>query len=192
LLKGEAGLPNVLNIFIFRKEKKMKGYVQVYTGDGKGKTTAALGLALRAAGAGLNVYIAQFVKGMKYSELSMISTLQNISLKQYGRDCFIYQEPDDEDIKAARDGLKEAKEKMHSGEYRVIILDEANIATYYNLFSVDDLLNFIREKPEGVELIITGRKADPKIIEAADLVTEMKEIKHYYQDGVEAREGIEK
>jgi len=170
----------------------MKGYVQVYTGDGKGKTTAALGLALRAAGAGLNVYIAQFVKGMKYSELSMISTLQNISLKQYGRDCFIYQEPDDEDIKAARDGLKEAKEKMHSGEYRVIILDEANIATYYNLFSVDDLLNFIREKPEGVELIITGRKADPKIIEAADLVTEMKEIKHYYQDGVEAREGIEK
>jgi len=173
-------------------ELPMKGYVQVYTGDGKGKTTAALGLALRAAGAGLNVYIAQFVKGMKYSELSMISTLQNISLKQYGRDCFIYQEPDDEDIKAARDGLKEAKEKMHSGEYRVIILDEANIATYYNLFSVDDLLNFIREKPEGVELIITGRKADPKIIEAADLVTEMKEIKHYYQDGVEAREGIEK
>ncbi len=170
----------------------MKGYVQVYTGDGKGKTTAALGLALRAAGAGLNVYIAQFVKGMKYSELNMISKLQNISLKQYGRDCFIYQEPDDEDIKVARDGLKETKKMMLSGEYQVIILDEANIATYYNLFSVDDLLNFIREKPEGVELIITGRKADPKIIEAADLVTEMKEIKHYYQDGVEAREGIEK
>ncbi len=170
----------------------MKGYVQVYTGDGKGKTTAALGLALRAAGAGLNVYIAQFVKGMKYSELNMISKLQNISLKQYGRDCFIYQEPDDEDIKAARDGLKEAKEKMCSGEYQVIILDEANIATYYNLFSVDDLLDFIREKPAEVELVITGRRADSRVIEAADLVTEMKEIKHYYQDGVEAREGIEK
>ena len=170
----------------------MKGYVQVYTGDGKGKTTAALGLALRAAGAGLNVYIAQFVKGMKYSELSMISKLQNISLKQYGRDCFIYQEPDDEDIKVARDGLKEAKEKMLSGEYQMIVLDEANIATYYNLFSVDDLLDFVREKPAEVELVITGRRADPRIIEAADLVTEMKEIKHYYQDGVEAREGIEK
>jgi len=170
----------------------MKGYVQVYTGDGKGKTTAALGLALRAAGAGLKVYIAQFVKGMKYSELNLISKLQDISLKQYGRDCFIYQEPDDEDIKAARDGLKETREMMLSGEYQMIILDEANIATFYNLFSVDDLLDFIREKPENVELVITGRRADPRIIAAADLVTEMKEIKHYYQDGVEAREGIEK
>ena len=171
----------------------MKGYVQVYTGDGKGKTTAALGLALRAAGAGLKVYIAQFVKGMKYSELITIEKLKDsITLKQYGRDCFIYKSPDDEDIKAARAGLKEAKEKMASGEYQLIILDEANIATYYNLFSVDDLLDFIREKPEGVELVITGRRADPKVIEVADLVTEMKEIKHYYQDGVEAREGIEK
>ncbi|MDX2479448.1 MAG: cob(I)yrinic acid a,c-diamide adenosyltransferase [Desulfuromusa sp.] len=170
----------------------MKGYVQVYTGDGKGKTTAALGLALRAAGAGLNVYIAQFVKGMEYSELNMISKLQNITLKQYGRDCFIYKSPEDEDIKVALAGLKEAREMMCSGEYQVIILDEANIATYYNLFSVEDLLDFLREKPDGVELVITGRRADPRIIEAADLVTEMKEIKHYYQHGVEARKGIEK
>lgn len=170
----------------------MKGYVQVYTGDGKGKTTAALGLALRATGAGFKVYIAQFVKGMEYSELNTITELQNITLKQHGRDCFIYKSPEDEDIKAAQDGLAEAKEMMLSGKYQVIILDEANIATYYNLFSVDDLLGFIREKPDGVELVITGRKADPRIIEAADLVTEMKEIKHYYQDGVEAREGIEK
>lgn len=170
----------------------MKGYVQVYTGDGKGKTTAALGLALRAVGAGLKVYIAQFVKGMEYSELNTISELQNITLKQYGRDCFIYKSPDDEDIKAAQDGLEEAREMMCSGEYQVVILDEANIATYYNLFSVDDLLDFIRDKPAGVELVITGRRADPKVIEAADLVTEMKQIKHYYQNGVEAREGIEK
>ncbi|NOQ41177.1 MAG: cob(I)yrinic acid a,c-diamide adenosyltransferase [Desulfuromusa sp.] len=171
----------------------MKGYVQVYTGDGKGKTTAALGLALRATGAGLKVYIAQFVKGMKYSELNTLSKLKDaITLKQHGRDCFIYKSPEDEDIKAAQDGLAEAKEMMCSGEYQLIILDEANIATYYNLFSVDDLLDFIREKPAGVELIITGRRADPRIIAAADLVTEMKEIKHYYQDGVEAREGIEK
>ncbi|MCF6267074.1 MAG: cob(I)yrinic acid a,c-diamide adenosyltransferase [Desulfuromusa sp.] len=171
----------------------MQGYVQVYTGDGKGKTTAALGLALRAAGAGLKVYIAQFVKGMKYSELDSISKLEDlITLKQYGRDCFIYKEPDVEDIKAARDGLKEASTMMCSGEYQLIILDEANIATYYNLFSVDDLLDFIHEKPAGVELVITGRKADPRVIEAADLVTEMKGIKHYYQNGVEARVGIEK
>ncbi|MEA3543929.1 MAG: cob(I)yrinic acid a,c-diamide adenosyltransferase [Thermodesulfobacteriota bacterium] len=171
----------------------MKGYVQVYTGDGKGKTTAALGLALRAAGAGFKVYIAQFVKGMKYSELRTLSKLQDlITLKQYGRDCFIYRSPESEDIKAARVGLKEVKEKMLSGEYQLIILDEANIATYYNLFSVDDLLDFIRDKPVAVELVMTGRRADPRIIAVADLVTEMKEIKHYYQDGVEAREGIEK
>ena len=171
----------------------MKGYVQVYTGDGKGKTTAAFGLALRAAGAGLKVYIAQFVKGMKYSELDAMEKLSDsITIKQYGRDCFIFREPEKEDIQAAREGLQEVKVIMCSGEYQVIILDEANIATYYNLFSVDELLDFIKVKPEGVELIITGRKADPRIMERADLVTEMKEIKHYYQKGVEARSGIEK
>jgi len=171
----------------------MKGYVQVYTGNGKGKTTAALGLALRAAGAGLKVYIAQFVKGMKYSELDAMEKLSDsIAIKQYGRDCFIYKEPKPEDIQAAREGLQEVKKIMCSGEYQIIILDEANIATYYNLFSVDNLLDFIRAKPEEVELVITGRMADPRIIEKADLVTEMKEIKHYYQKGVQARDGIEK
>lgn len=171
----------------------MKGYIQVYTGNGKGKTTAALGLALRAAGAGFRVYIAQFVKGMKYSELDVLPRLSDyITLKQYGRDCFIEREPTNEDIQAAQEGLKEVKEIMCSGEYQMIILDEANIAIYFNLFSVDDLLDFMREKPRGVELVITGRKADTRVIEAADLVTEMKEIKHYYQKGIEARSGIEK
>jgi len=171
----------------------MKGYVQVYTGDGKGKTTAAFGLALRAAGAGLSVYIAQFVKGMKYYELDALEKLSDsITIKQYGRDCFIFNDPTDDDIKIAQEGLTEVKDIMSSGKYQVIILDEANIATYYNLFSVEDLLEFIRSKPAGVELVITGRKADPQIIEAADLVTEMKEIKHYYQKGVQARDGIEK
>ena len=171
----------------------MKGYIQVYTGDGKGKTTAALGLALRAAGAGFRVYIAQFVKGMKYSELNILPRFSDdITLKQYGRDCFIKRDPTNEDIQAAQEGLKEVKEIMCSGEYQMIILDEANIATYFNLFSVDDLLDFMRERPKGVELVITGRKADTRVIEAADLVTEMKEIKHYYQKGIEARSGIEK
>jgi cob(I)alamin adenosyltransferase len=171
----------------------MKGYIQVYTGDGKGKTTAALGLAMRAYGAGLNVYIAQFVKGMKYSEQETFRVLsERLTVKQYGRGCFIKGDPTEEDVKAARSGLKEVREIMHSGKYQVIILDEANIATYYNLISVDDLLALIADKPDDIELIITGRRADPKIIEAADLVTEMKEIKHYYQKGVMAREGIEK
>ena len=115
----------------------MKGYIQVYTGNGKGKTTAAFGLALRAAGAGLRVYIAQFVKGMKYSEINSLAKLEVfITVKQYGRDCFIFREPEKEDIQAAREGLKEVREIMCSGKYQMIIFDEANIATYYNLFSV--------------------------------------------------------
>jgi cob(I)alamin adenosyltransferase len=171
----------------------MKGYLQVYTGDGKGKTTAALGLAIRAAGAGLKVYVAQFVKGMKYSELVTLQKLSDyITIKQYGHDCFIKKSPQKEDIQAAQAGLKEVGEIMLSGKYQVIILDEANIATHYNLFTVEDLLDFVRSKPEDVELVITGRRADPRILEEADLVTEMKEIKHYYQKGVQARDGIEK
>jgi cob(I)alamin adenosyltransferase len=148
---------------------------------------------MRAYGAGLNVYIAQFVKGMKYSEQETFKVLaDHITVKQFGRGCFISGDPTYEDIKAAREGLKEVREIMLSGKYQVLILDEANIATYYNLISVDDLLDLIKEKPDDMELIITGRKADPKIIEAADLVTEMKEFKHYYHKGVMAREGIEK
>ena len=171
----------------------MKGYVHVYTGDGKGKTTAALGLALRAAGAGLKVYIAQFVKGMKYSELDALQKLSDsIKIKQFGLRCFIREAANEEDIRAAKEGLKEVLEVMRSGQYQVIILDEVNIATFYNLFSVDELLDAIKTKPEEIELILTGRRADPRIIEAADLVTEMKEIKHYYRKGVEARNGIEK
>ncbi len=165
----------------------------MYTGDGKGKTTAALGLAMRAAGAGFRVYIAQFVKGMEYAELRTLSKLSDsITIKQYGRDCFIRGKPQEEDIRAAQEGIKEVKEIMCSGQYQVIILDEANIATHYELFTVDDLLDFIRSKPEDVELVITGRKADPRIIDVADLVTEMKEIKHYYNVGVQGRDGIEK
>ena len=171
----------------------MKGYIQVYTGDGKGKTTAALGLALRAAGAGFQVYIAQFVKSMEYSEINALARFSDsIKVKQYGRRCFIDGEPEEEDIIAARHGLKEVKEIMHSGRYQIIILDEVNIAVHFHLFPVEELLDFILTKPEEVEVIITGRKADPKIIEAADLVTEMKEIKHYYRKGIEARDGIER
>jgi len=171
----------------------MKGYIQIYTGNGKGKTTAAFGLALRAVGAGLKVYIAQFVKGVDYSELNSVKRLSDsITLRQFGLGFFVNREPDKEDIRVAREGLKEVQEIMCSGMYDLVILDEANIATHYNLFSVEDLLDFMRAKPESVELVITGRMADPQVIESADLVTEMKEIKHYYHNGVEARIGIEK
>ncbi len=170
-----------------------KGYVQVYTGTGKGKTTAALGQALRAAGAGLHVFIAQFVKGMHYSELDCMDRLSGlVTLKQYGRDCFIFNDPSEADYQKAREGLEEVGKIIKSGDYQMVILDEVNIATYYKLFPVDSLLEIIADKPKDVELILTGRNADPRIIEAADLVTDMQAVKQYYQQGVQARAGIEK
>jgi len=171
----------------------MKGYIQIYTGNGKGKTTAAFGLALRAVGAWLKVYIAQFVKGVEYSELESVKRLSDsITLKQYGLGFFVNREPNKDDIRVALEGLKEVREIMCSGMYDLVILDEANVAVYHDLFSVEDLLEFMRAKPANVELVITGRRADPRIIESADLVTEMEAIKHYYHSGVEARIGIEK
>ena len=122
----------------------MKGYVQVYTGNGKGKTTAAIGLAIRAAGAGKRVFIGQFVKGMHYSEIDALKVLSDhITLKQYGRECFIYSEPTQEDIRVARQGLEEVKSVTASGRYDVVILDEANIAIYFRLFTVEELLELI-------------------------------------------------
>lgn len=171
----------------------MKGYIHVYAGDGKGKTTAALGLAIRAAGAGMRVFIAQFLKSGEYSEHKALSRFSDlIKIKQYGRGCLIHGTPEEEDIKAASNGLNEVKQIINSGAYDLVVLDEANIATYYNLFKVDDLLEVIRSRPSHVEIVITGRMADQRLIEQADLVTEMKEIKHYYKQGVAARPGIEK
>ena len=173
--------------------KLKKGYVQVYTGDGKGKTTAAFGLALRAAGYDLQVFIAQFIKGRRYSEIKSLEKLKdNITVKQYGRGFFIRKKPCDEDIKAAKAGLEEIKELLASGKYDLVILDEINIAVYFKLLSVEDILDLIDLKPDDVELVLTGRKVDPKVIEKADLVTEMREIKHYYNNGIVARSGIEK
>jgi len=170
----------------------MNGYVQVYTGNGKGKTTAALGLTLRAVGAGLKVYIVQFAKGMDYSELAALRRLGDaVVVRQCGRDCFIRREPTDEDRKLARQGFDEARQAVLSGDYDVVVLDEANIATYYGLVTVDELLALVDERPAGVELVFTGRKADERLVARADLVTEMVEIKHYYQQGVQARKGIE-
>jgi len=176
-----------------RQHPKGEGFVHLYYGNGKGKTTAAMGLALRAAGCGLQVYIAQFVKGMKYSELnSLLKLKDNITVKQYGRGCFIRRQATEKDVQAAQKGLAEVKDIIASEKYDVVILDEITIAEFFKLISVQDILEIIAAKPKHVELVLTGRKADVKIIDAADLVTEMVEIKHYYTKGIEARTGIEK
>ncbi|MBR3287833.1 MAG: cob(I)yrinic acid a,c-diamide adenosyltransferase [Bacteroidales bacterium] len=169
-----------------------KGYLQVYTGNGKGKTTAALGLTLRAVGAGKKVFIAQFAKGQIYSEIKAIEGyLPGVTVRQYGLKCFIHGKPKQADIDLARQGLREAAEAIASHQYDVIILDEANIAVFYNLFTAQELLEAIALRQPSAEVVVTGRYASDEIIAAADLVTEMREIKHYYQQGVMARIGIE-
>jgi len=169
-----------------------KGYVQVYTGNGKGKTTAALGLALRAAGAGLKVFIAQFIKGQRCSEHLMLERFGDmITYRQYGRG-LIRHTPAEEDITWAREGMREISDVVRSGSYDVVILDEVNVAVSLGLISVEKVLGLIRGKPYGLELVLTGRNAHDAVMEEADLVTEMREIKHYYKKGVQARRGIEK
>ena len=169
-----------------------KGYVHVYTGDGKGKTTAAMGLALRAAGAGLRVFIAQFIKSGRYSEIDYLKKCAgDIVARQYGSGCWLKGKPSSEDVRLAGNGLAEVRRIMLEGGYQVVILDEACVAAWFGVLKVEDLLELIDIKPRGVELIFTGRKADTRLIEKADLVTDMREIKHYYQQGVKARKGIE-
>ncbi len=171
----------------------MKGKVHVYTGDGKGKTTAALGLSIRAAGAGLRVFIAQFIKSDEYSEIKALKRFSDlITVEQFGLGGFIGGNPSSGDIEAAQKGIARVKEIISSGKYDVVVLDEANIAVKYKLFSEQDLLDIIDAKSKNIELVITGRDAATKIIEKADLVTQMKAVKHYFQNGVEARVGIEK
>jgi len=175
--------------------EKFKGYIQVYTGNGKGKTSAALGLALRAAGHGLKTFFGQFLKGQDYGELSSIQRLTSlITIQQFGRRGFIHvtEDPDIKDIRKAREGLEKCRRMMKSGKYHIIVLDEINVAVYFNLFKEKDIHDFLDERPEGVEVILTGRYAPQSFIDRADLVTEMKEIKHYYQKGIKTRLGIEK
>lgn len=177
----------------WENRREMKGYIHIYTGNGKGKTTAALGLAIRAAGADLQVLLAQFIKGRLYSELKALSRFSDkITVEQFGLPHFIHGNPSVPDIKAARHGLERVKSFMLSGRFDMIIIDEGNVAVTCGLISKQDLLDLIAMKPENLELVITGRDALPEIIDKADLVTEMKDIKHYYDKGVDARIGIEK
>jgi cob(I)alamin adenosyltransferase len=177
------------------KELLKKGYVQVYTGNSKGKSTAALGLAFRAMGRGLKTYVGQFMKGQKYGELKSAEMCQPyITIEQYGKDTFIHVKnpPNTEDVQMARDGLAKARKAMFSGEYDIIVFDEINTAHFFNLVTTEEMLDVIKSKPDGVEVVFTGRYAPPEVIEAADLVTEMTEVKHYFEKGVPARDGIER
>jgi cob(I)alamin adenosyltransferase len=169
------------------------GMVHVYTGDGKGKTTASLGLGLRASGHGYCVLMVQFMKGqINYGELDGVKPLDNFEIIQFGRPDFVSKEdPAEIDIKLAREGLEYAGEAVKSGKYDLLILDEINVAVEWNLLSVEDVANLIKTKPEKLELVLTGRYCPQEFIDLADTVTEMKEIKHPYQKNVLARKGIE-
>ncbi len=171
-----------------------KGYIQVYTGDGKGKTTAALGLALRAAGHGLRTYIGQFMKGWPYGELESLRNHPQITIEQYGdQNCWVRRDQiTPEQVARTRRGLERAREAMLSGQYDIVVLDEVNVALWFGLLTVEEVLAFLDQRPEGVEVVLTGRRAPQELIDRADLVTEMREVKHYYQAGVPARVGIER
>jgi cob(I)alamin adenosyltransferase len=169
-----------------------KGYIHVYTGPGKGKTTAALGLGLRASGAGFKVHMIQFMKGRRYNEINSIEKLENFSISQHGRDEFVSKEkPEKIDIDLAQKGFLHAKDVISSKKYDMVILDELNVAVDYNLISLKDVIALLENKPENLELVFTGRDAHPEIIRFADVVTEMLEIKHPYQQGELARKGID-
>jgi len=170
-----------------------KGLVQIFTGDGKGKTSAAIGAVIRALGHGLKVYIALFMKGdYLYGERKILSGLPGVTLESFGSSQFI--DPENikpEEIEQARKALAAAREAMLGGEYDLVVLDEVNLAVAFNLLGVEEVLGLIEAKPEGVELILTGRRADTELVRVADLVTECLKIKHPYDSGVEGREGFE-
>jgi len=170
----------------------MKGYVQVYTGDGKCKTTAALGLIVRAVGAGLRVYLGQFIKGRDYSEIRLLKArFPEVTVEQYGAGKFIRGLPTAGETASARAGLASLTKALQSGLYDVVIADEACTAVMAGLFGEDALLELIKGKPETVELVFTGRGAGPKLQARADLVTDMHCVKHYFTAGVRGRRGIE-
>ena len=174
-------------------ERLDKGYVQLYTGDGKGKTTAALGLALRAAGRGLRTYIGQFMKGQCYGEMGALRDHPCITLEQYGSPrCIRREQVAEEHVNQAREGLNRVRQAMLSGDYDLVVLDEVNVSIWFGVLETEDVLAFLDQKPEHVEVVLTGRRAPQALIERADLVTEMREVKHYYQQGVTARLGIER
>jgi len=176
--------------------KLERGLIQVYTGDGKGKTTAALGQGLRSCGRGLKVYMVQFLKGGDTGELHSVEKLQTLfKIFRFERDRGFFWQLDEKEKKELKEdidrGFAFIKDVINNNECDILIIDELLGVLGNNLFTVEEVIEVLKSKPSTMEIIITGRNAPKEIIEAADLVTEMKEIKHYFRNGVHAREGIE-
>ena len=171
----------------------MEGYIQIYTGNGKGKTTSAIGLAIRAVGAGKKVFIGQFLKSGKYSEMNSLQRFPHqIRVEHYGMGKFVKGRPSDEDRKAGQEGYQKIRRILERGDHDLVIIDEGNVAVKYGIISEQSLLDLFNMKPDHVEIIVTGRGATPAVIDRADLVIELREVKHYFKRGVRARVGIEK
>jgi cob(I)alamin adenosyltransferase len=175
------------------KERLPQGLIQVYTGDGKGKTTCALGLALRAVGQGFKVYMVQFLKGRETGEMQAAARLApDLTLRSFGRPGLVnLRSPAPADLDLARQALDLAETLINAGEHDLVILDEINLALTYNLIPLDEVLTMLRERPPWVEVVLTGRQAPPEVVALADLVTEMRPVKHYLEAGVKSRRGIE-
>lgn len=169
----------------------MKGMIHLYTGNGKGKTTAAFGLAVRALMSGKKVAVLQFVKDMAYSETKLSDLIPGLYIKQLGNGCIFNREITDEDLQKAEEGLEVVQNILKSNKYDLVILDEICIALHLKLLKIADVLALLQSKPEETELILTGRYAPKELYQASDLVTEMKEIKHYYQQGITSRKGFD-
>ncbi len=168
-------------------------YIHVYTGKGKGKTTAAIGLVMRAYGAGLDIFFAQFLKKGEYSELKTLKRCSDrVVIRQYGTGNFIDDRPTQEDYEEVHKGMAEIREVLKGGLYDLVVLDEANLAIFYGIVDVHEFVRMLQARHPRSEVVITGRYAKDELLAVADLVTEMKEVKHYFRNGVEAREGIEK
>lgn len=170
----------------------MKGLILINTGDGKGKTTAALGTALRAAGHGMRVLIVQFIKmASRTGELRALKSLPNVEVRPMGKGFILSEEDLERAREAAREAWRFAVQKLQSGEYDLVVLDEINYAVHYGLLDVDEVIRGLEGRSDGTHVILTGRKAHPKLIEIADTVTEMVEVKHHFKKGIKAVRGIE-
>ena len=176
------------------REHLSQGLIQVYTGDGKGKTTCALGLALRAVGQGFQVYMVQFMKGRETGEAQIAAErlAPDLTLRYFGRPALVnLKTPDPEDLALVREAWDLARQVLSAGEHDLVILDEINLALTFDLLPREEVLEALRRRPPWVEMVLTGRQAPPELVELADLVTEMRPLKHYYEAGVPARRGIE-
>jgi len=174
-----------------KMNKERKGYIHLYCGNGKGKTTAALGLSLRTLMSGGSVFFAQFFKGLETSEMGLCSIFDSFIMEQYGTGQFIIGEPHEEDRKQAILGLEHCKNILTSGYFDLVVLDEIILSSFYQIFTIEEIISILKMRQPWVEVVLTGRKAPHELVEFADLVTEMKKVKHYFDTGVKARIGIE-